>query len=1238
MGRFCFDFAFCSLVFLFLAIYSVDGHFSFHGAGSNLKGSESNSKGSGSSSKGGSHDHHAPYPQPCDSHPCQHGGVCQNKGKLFECVCPSGCSGRRCENGLVRDPCANNPCEHGGACSPYGSSYRCSCPSAYMGSRCQLGKKQKTTRSSGSGSTSSGSGGHTNPHHSNSKSSSGSKEVPGPVQDPCANNPCEHGGACSPYGSSYRCSCPSAYMGSRCQFGKKQKTTRSSGSGSTSSGSGGHTNPHHSNSKSSSGSKEVPGPVQDPCANNPCEHGGACSPYGSSYRCSCPSAYSGSRCQFGKKQKTTRSSGSGSTSSGSGGHTNPHHSNSKSSSGSKEVPGPVQDPCANNPCEHGGACSPYGSSYRCSCPSAYSGSRCQFGKKQKTTRSSGSGSTSSGSGGHTNPHHSNSQSSSGSKEVPGPVQDPCANNPCEHGGACSRYGSSYRCRCPSAYMGSRCQIGKTQHPTKSSSKESGSSSHGNSKSGSGDHSPKRHRSGSKSESKSGSGSGRGSGSGSGSNERIGRCRSPCEKNPCKRGSCQVFGKTFKCKCPSGFKGRRCQFTKRPRTTHSHGSRSSGSSSSTEIPAPQPCDYNPCWNGGTCLPEGDPYTCKCRPGYAGRRCEIAPVPNPCEQDPCSGHGKCYSTRDGGYRCECNPNYGGSRCNHVIKVNPCDRSPCKNDGRCLTRGDDYQCHCMFPYEGTNCEQVQPGPCEDSPCTNGGTCFPDGRDFYCQCTKRFEGKRCEIATAVGPCESEPCFNGGTCKARGSEFKCACKPSYSGNRCEDSPNENDHVILESTNGEMEDVDIPLMAFYTHSSYLLRFSVMCYDSVRIGFKSAVYSHVYYYVYLGKTSARIEHCENKCQSVSKVDISGQLSATAFADYYIRFTSTGSLIVGILDASFTELMSFNGEPPTCPMLVFVSSGDGYVATWKIYEAITEQVNTITWRTVNVNLRADHYTYLGESFQVYDRQLRLGLAIDSEVTVLLSKGYDDVNTYEIVFRAAGNTKLQIKKNGKVVKEGDCVINSSSRDDFEDLWISFAKKTISVGRVGLNMQPAFVSWSDTSPLEVSLAAFKGASSSYLVYYKFEYQTARGIFWTFDCDMAYPLPFEKIHMPQKALEIGLTADRDAHFSIAASDEDSPEAPMYEVVIGAEDNTKCLIRKCKECECMAEADCPHILDKNKQVDFTFEFEFGHLKLFKGKGASKSAQPIMSCEDREPLIGLEYLALSTGFESDGESHWKTYNV
>lgn len=96
--------------------------------------------------------------------------------------------------------------------------------------------------------------------------------------------------------------------------------------------------------------------------------------------------------------------------------------------------------------------------------------------------------------------------------------------------------------------------------------------------------------------------------------------------------------------------------------------------------------------------------------------------------------------------------------------------------------------------------------------------------------------------------------------------------------------------------------------------------------------------------------------------------------------------------------------------------------------------------------------------------------------------------------------------------------------------------------------------------------------------------------------------------------------------------------MIGAEQNTKCIIRKCKECESLAEASCPHLLNKKKLVDFTFEFEFGHLKLFKGKGSMKSSSPIMSCEDPEPLTDLNFMALATGFRSDGESNWRTYNV
>lgn len=71
---------------------------------------------------------------------------------------------------------------------------------------------------------------------------------------------------------------------------------------------------------------------------------------------------------------------------------------------------------------------------------------------------------------------------------------------------------------------------------------------------------------------------------------------------------------------------------------------------------------------------------------------------------------------------------------------------------------------------------------------------------------------------------------------------------------------------------------------------------------------------------------------------------------------------------------------------------------------------------------------------------------------------------------------------------------------------------------------------------------SNLFVIWLVSPYFLARGIFWTFDCDMAYPLPFERIKAQKKEIEFGLTSDCDAHFSVAPSDEDSPTAKMYEI------------------------------------------------------------------------------------------------
>ena len=50
----------------------------------------------------------------CDDIVCANGGVCQPVGSSFQCNCPVGWSGTRCE--LNVKECASNPCRNGGQC------------------------------------------------------------------------------------------------------------------------------------------------------------------------------------------------------------------------------------------------------------------------------------------------------------------------------------------------------------------------------------------------------------------------------------------------------------------------------------------------------------------------------------------------------------------------------------------------------------------------------------------------------------------------------------------------------------------------------------------------------------------------------------------------------------------------------------------------------------------------------------------------------------------------------------------------------------------------------------------------------------------------------------------------------------------------------------------------------------------------------------------------------------------
>uniref|UniRef100_A0A8C2WH03 Neurocan n=1 Tax=Cyclopterus lumpus TaxID=8103 RepID=A0A8C2WH03_CYCLU len=74
-------------------------------------------------------------------------------------------------------------------------------------------------------------------------------------------------------------------------------------------------------------------------------------------------------------------------------------------------------------------------------------------------------------------------------------------------------------------------------------------------------------------------------------------------------------------------------------------------------ASDPCHTNPCLHGGSCLQEGDGYSCYCPQGFSGESCEIDI--DDCQSNPCQNGGTCIDEINS-FVCLCLPSYGGATC--------------------------------------------------------------------------------------------------------------------------------------------------------------------------------------------------------------------------------------------------------------------------------------------------------------------------------------------------------------------------------------------------------------------------------------------------------------------------------------------------------------------------------------------------------------------------------------------------
>ncbi|XP_072051694.1 uncharacterized protein [Amphiura filiformis] len=358
---------------------------------------------------------------PCLAGPCQNGGQCSQITNSYECACPAGFTGNKCQDQMSSaTPCLSGPCLNGGLCTSVGNIYRCTCVSGFSGDRCQ-----------------------TSP------------------PTPCLSGPCLNGGQCISVGNIYICTCVNGYSGDRCQTSPVDACSPSpclNGGQCTIFNDGNNYFCTCVNGFSGSRCQILPPTA---CASEPCLNGGQCTPVGNIYRCTCVSGYSGDRCQISPVDACSPSpclNGGQCTIFNDGNNYFCTCVNGFSGSRCQILPPTA---CASEPCLNGGQCTPVGNIYRCTCVSGYSGDRCQISPVDACSPSpclNGGQCTIFNDGNNYFCTCVNGFSGSRCQILPPTA---CASEPCLNGGQCTPVGNIYRCTCVSGYSGDRCQISPT---------------------------------------------------------------------------------------------------------------------------------------------------------------------------------------------------------------------------------------------------------------------------------------------------------------------------------------------------------------------------------------------------------------------------------------------------------------------------------------------------------------------------------------------------------------------------------------------------------------------------------------------------------------------------------------------------------------------------------------------------------------------------------------------------------
>ncbi|XP_035666994.1 uncharacterized protein LOC118409788 [Branchiostoma floridae] len=157
-----------------------------------------------------------------------------------------------------------------------------------------------------------------------------------------------------------------------------------------------------------------------------------------------------------------------------------------------------------------------------------------------------------------------------------------------------------------------------------------------------------------------------------------------------------------------------------------------------LPATDPCDPDPCQNGGVCTSSGDSYTCECVDGWGGPDCQTDDDECAANTDNCHEQATCTNT-DGGFDCNCNGGFTGNgvTCTDVDEC-AADTDNCHEQATCTNTDGGFECNCDGGYtgNGVTCTDVDECAANTDNCHEQATCTNTDGGFDCNCDEGYTG----------------------------------------------------------------------------------------------------------------------------------------------------------------------------------------------------------------------------------------------------------------------------------------------------------------------------------------------------------------------------------------------------------------------------------------------------------------------------------------------------------------------